>query len=71
MPGGNDNEQKLRDEGIIVADELPLPYQRLVASLTKQEVQRLIAMKRRLDAAEEWHKSLDPSEGMFTTFMIF
>jgi hypothetical protein len=72
MPeNGNNNEQKLKDEGIIVVSELPVPYQRLVESLTKQEVQRLIAMKRRLDAAKDWNRDMGAADDPFTTFMIF
>jgi len=75
MPdNGGNNEQKLRAEGIIMEGELPDPYKWAVDGLTKQEVNMLIAIKKRLDGADAW-EGLPPvqvgHQPAFTTFMIF
>lgn len=54
MPSnGGDNLERLRDEGFIGQDPLPTEYLRVVEGLTPQEVDVLIAVRRRLLAADE------------------
>jgi hypothetical protein len=56
MPGDpedNDNEQRLRDAGVIVENvALPEAYEAFVEGLTPSEVDVLVALKRRLDEAQ-------------------
>jgi hypothetical protein len=47
-----DNESKLREVGMVVADDLPPEYQAVLKGLTPDERDVLIAVKRRLDEAE-------------------
>ncbi|MGH3110194.1 MAG: aroma-sacti cluster domain-containing protein [Gaiellaceae bacterium] len=75
MPeNGSDNEQRLRAKGLIMEGDLPEPYKWAVEGLTKQEVNTLIAIKKRLDGADAW-EGLPPvqvgQQPPFTTFMIF
>jgi hypothetical protein len=51
MPTDNDSEQRLRDAGVIVADEPPPEYEAVVRGLTRDEVDVIVAVKRRLDEA--------------------
>ena len=52
-PADNDNEQRLRDAGVIVENvALPEPYEAFVEGLTPCEVDVLVALKRRLDEAQ-------------------
>lgn len=54
MPdNGGDNLERLRDEGFIGEDPLPTQYLRVVEGLTDDEVDVLIAVRRRLLAADE------------------
>jgi hypothetical protein len=50
---GRGNLQKLIDAGVVVG-ELPRPHEAVVEGLTKQEVEVIIAVKKRLEAADEW-----------------
>jgi hypothetical protein len=53
MPGGTENEQRLRDAGLIVHDAaLPEAYEALVEGLTPAEVDVLVAVRRRLHEAQ-------------------
>lgn len=75
MPSnGDSNLDRLTQAGLIIADELPPPFARLVDGLTPHEVEMLVAMKDRLDAAGEWH-GLEPTAPgelpRFTNFMVF
>jgi hypothetical protein len=57
-----------------MSDDLPDPFARLVDGLTPHEVEMLVAMKHRLDAAGEWHGLEPATPGQlppFTTFMVF
>jgi hypothetical protein len=49
-PGGN--EQRLRDVQMIKADTLPEEYAAVVDSLTPDELEAIVAVKKRLDEAE-------------------
>jgi hypothetical protein len=55
MPSnGGDNLEKLQREGFIGEDPLPTEYLRVVEGLTPHEVDVLIAVRRRLLAADEF-----------------
>jgi hypothetical protein len=49
-PGGN--EQRLREVQMIKADTLPEEYAAVVDGLTPDELEALVAVKKRLDEAE-------------------
>ena len=51
-----DNEGKLRDVGIVVADKLPPEYEAVVKGLTAEELKVLVDVKERLDEAESGSK---------------
>lgn len=75
MPSnGESNLQRLTEAGLIMTDSLPAPFARLVDGLTAHEVEMLVAMKNRLEAAGEWH-GLEPTAPgelpRFTNFMVF
>jgi 5,10-methenyltetrahydromethanopterin hydrogenase len=50
QPG--DNEQRLRDVNMLVPDQLPKEYQAVVDSLTPDELETLVSVKKRFDEAE-------------------
>jgi len=53
MPTARDNEERLRDAGVIITDKpLEEPYQAVVEGMTPDEVDVLIAVKRRLREAD-------------------
>jgi hypothetical protein len=53
MATESDNEQRLRDTGVIITREpLETPYQAVVEGLTPDEVDVLVAVKRRLAEAD-------------------
>ncbi len=76
MPSnGDSNLDRLREAGLIMGDEpLPEPFERLVAGLNRDEVDILVAVKRRLDGAASW-QGLEPAIPgelpPFTSFMVF
>ncbi|HKY11957.1 MAG TPA: aroma-sacti cluster domain-containing protein [Gaiellaceae bacterium] len=76
MPSnGDSNLDRLTEAGLIRDDEpLPEPFEHLVAGLTPDEVDILVAVKTRLDGAASSH-GLEPSvPGQlppFTNFMVF
>ncbi|HET9286409.1 MAG TPA: aroma-sacti cluster domain-containing protein [Gaiella sp.] len=74
MPtNGGSNLDKLTQHGLIRQD-LPEPFARLVDGLTRHEVETLVAMKKRLDAAGAWHGLGEGTTGElppWTTFMVF
>jgi hypothetical protein len=47
----NDNEARLREVEMIAARELPQEYKAVVDSLTPDELETLVAVKKRLDEA--------------------
>jgi hypothetical protein len=47
-----DNEQRLREVQMIKADTLPEEYAAVVDSLTPDELEAIVAVKKRLDEAE-------------------
>jgi hypothetical protein len=51
MATAQDNEQRLRDAGVIVIDELPREYRAVVEGLTPDELEVIVAMKTRLNEA--------------------
>jgi hypothetical protein len=51
MATAQDNEQRLRDAGVIVIDELPREYRAVVEGLTPDELEVIVAMKVRLNEA--------------------
>ena len=52
MTPPDDKHERLRDVGIITADELPEEYASVVASLTPDELETLVSIKERLNQAE-------------------
>jgi hypothetical protein len=46
------NEQRLREVNMITTDTLPAEYAAVVAGLTPDELDVIVAMKKRLDEAE-------------------
>lgn len=48
----SDNHQRLRDVGMITSDDLPPEHASVVESLSSDEVDVLVAVKKRLDEAE-------------------
>ena len=75
MPSnGDSNLDRLTEAGLIMTDSLPPPFAHLVEGLTPHEVEMLIAIKNRLDAAGEWH-GLEPTVPgelpRFTNLMVF
>jgi hypothetical protein len=75
MPSNGDaNLDRLREAGLIMQDSLPEPFVRLVDGLTPHEVDVLVAVKNRLEAADAWHGLEPTSPGQlprFTNFMVF
>jgi hypothetical protein len=59
MPGQS-NEERLREAGVLMDEELPIPYLRVVEGLTSKEVDVLTAVWKRLQAADEWHGVAPP-----------
>jgi hypothetical protein len=47
-----DNEQRLRDADMIKPDALPAEYAAVVDGLTPDELDTIVAVKKRLDEAE-------------------
>jgi hypothetical protein len=75
MPSNGDaNLQRLKQAGLIMQDSLPEPFVRLVDGLTPHEVDMLVAMAKRLEAADAW-PGLEPTAPgelpRFTNFMVF
>jgi hypothetical protein len=52
MTPPDEKHERLRDAGIITADELPEEYASVVASLTPDELEMLVSIKERLNLAE-------------------
>jgi hypothetical protein len=50
---GNDNLQRLIDAGVVLGD-LPRPHATVVEGMTEQEIDVIIAVKSRFEAADEW-----------------
>jgi hypothetical protein len=48
----NDNESRLRDAEVVIAGELPREYQAVARGLTPDELDVIVAVKKRLDEAE-------------------
>jgi hypothetical protein len=59
---GRDTLQKFIDAGVVVGD-LPRPHAAVVEGLTKNEVDVILAVKRRLEAADEWAGAEPPTSG--------
>lgn len=59
----SDNFVKLRQAEVILTDELPREYENVIEGLTPQEVDVLIAVKRRLEAADECAGVGPPTHG--------
>jgi hypothetical protein len=45
------NEERLRDAGVIVGDELPPEYAAVADGLTPHELETIVAVKKRLNEA--------------------
>ena len=75
MPSNGDaNLHRLEQAGLIMSEDLPDPFKHLVRGLTPDEVDMLVAMKERLDAAGKWHGFEPATPGElppFTNFMVF
>ena len=56
---GDSNLERLLGAGVLATDDLPTPHLRVVEGLTQDEVDVLISVKKRLEAADEWH-GVDP-----------
>jgi hypothetical protein len=71
---GGSNVDKLQEAGLITG-ELEEPYVHAINGLSKHEVDVLLAVKKRLDAADLWHASALPQPRMdlpnFTRCIIF
>jgi hypothetical protein len=52
MATERDNEQRLRDAGVIRQVDLERPYEALVEGLTPDEVDVLIAVRKRIEEAD-------------------
>jgi hypothetical protein len=48
----DEKHQRLQDVGMITADELPEEYASVVDSLTPDELETLVSVKKRLDLAQ-------------------
>jgi hypothetical protein len=48
-----DNLQRLQDANVVVGDDLPQEYKAVVDGLTPDEVDVLVAVKKRLEEAEQ------------------
>jgi hypothetical protein len=48
---GGDNEQLLRERGLIEGPKLPPDYSAFIESLSEEELRVLVELKRRLDEA--------------------
>ena len=75
MPSnGDSNLDRLREAGLIMDGPLPEPFEHLVAGLTPDEVDILVAVKTRVDGAASAH-GLEPAiPGQlppFTNFFVF
>jgi hypothetical protein len=68
---GQSNEERLREAGVLMEGELPTPYLRVVEGLHTKEVDVLIAVYKRLQAADEWHGAAPPSPGQAPNFAMF
>jgi hypothetical protein len=63
MATAEENERRLRDAGVIITKkELEEPYQAVVEGMTPDEVDVLIAVKRRLEEADRVF-GYDPDSG--------
>jgi hypothetical protein len=63
MATARDNEQRLRDAGVIITDQpLEEPYQAVVQGMTPDEVDVLIAVRQRLGEADRTF-GWDPESG--------
>jgi hypothetical protein len=51
MTTGENRTQQLRDAGVITAKELPREYEAVLAGLTPDEFEVIVAVKRRFDEA--------------------
>lgn len=72
MPSnGHSNEERLREAGVLTNVDLPTPHLRAVEGLTKHEVEVLIAVWNRLNAADEWHGNDPPVGGEPPNFAMF
>jgi hypothetical protein len=61
------NVEKLLAEGFRIKEPLPDEYQQVVDGLTNQEVDLLISLKSRLDAAE---MATQPEVGSYSEYFI-
>jgi hypothetical protein len=48
-----EKHQHLRDAGVVTTDSVPDEYKSVVASLTSDELETLLSVKKRLDLAEQ------------------
>ena len=74
MPtNGGSNLDKLTQHGLILQQDLPEPFARLVDGMTEHEVETLVAMKKRLDAPARGTASgrVARRVAAWTTFMVF
>lgn len=70
-PNGPSNEERLREAGVLTDVELPIPHLRVVEGLHTKEVDVLVAVWNRLQAADEWHGVEPPGQGQAPHFSIF
>lgn len=66
------NLDRLVDAGVVTSHDIPMPHARVVDGLTADEVDMLIAVKKRLEAADEWHGAdpIGPDKRPFYTSAI-
>jgi hypothetical protein len=69
----NGKVKKLRDAGLIYVDDLPREYRAVVEGLTEDELDVILAVKRRLDEAdlEFGGEPAAPGRPPFTMYMTF
>jgi hypothetical protein len=71
--GGN-NLDRLVDAGVVTRRDIPRPHAHVVEGLTAHEVDVLIAVQKRLEAADEWHggEPIGPDgRPFYTSFMPY
>jgi hypothetical protein len=73
MPSnGGSNLDRLQEAGLVIGD-LEQPYARVVEGLNKHEVDVLVSVAKRLQAADEWHGQVgqplpEPPQGVLPNF---
>jgi hypothetical protein len=69
----NDRQQRLQKQGLMLADELPREYQAVIEGLTPDELEVVLAVKRRLDEADRVKGIRPRDDGLpgFVNYLVF